>query len=175
MSRAIGFVFDFQKDTKTMSLHYLRWTTPDCFCRSKVIPSNLLFLRNLSKESWSLSFWFYSRACILWRLMCFSRSRRSWTSAPYLPTVPSSTRRKWECRLLRTFSLLRGFSSVWYGAIICSKNRKRRKKNDFCTFIKQSKLTHKHINYGCDVKSCVLRLYRWDRSCFQWLPRVRSR
>lgn len=51
--------------------------------------------------------------------MCFSRSRRRLTSAPYLPTVPSSTRRKWECRLLRTFSLLRGFNSVWYGATIC--------------------------------------------------------
>lgn len=60
--------------------------------------------------------------------MCFSSCRRRLTSAPYLPTVPSSTRRKWECRLLRTFSLLRGLSSVWYGAIICSVDTGRGEK-----------------------------------------------
>lgn len=80
---------------------------------SFVAALSMYFYINDQKEKFLL-------ACIFWRLICFSSSRRNVTSAPYFPTVPSSTRRKWECRLLRTFSLLRGFSSVWYGAIICS-------------------------------------------------------
>lgn len=73
-----------------------------------------------------------SRACIRWRLMCFSSCRRRLTSAPYLPTVPSSTRRKWEWRLLRTLSLLSGLSSVWYGAMIYGvEGGKRSEEKDF--------------------------------------------
>lgn len=54
----------------------------------------------------------YLLACIRCKLIVFSSSLRNLTSAPYFPTVPSSTRMKWEWRLFRTFSLLNGFNKV---------------------------------------------------------------
>lgn len=63
----------------------------------------------------------YSRVLIFWSEMCFSSCLRSLTSAPYFPVVPLSARMKWECRLLSTVSLLRGFDMVWYGLTTCSK------------------------------------------------------
>lgn len=64
----------------------------------------------------SLSHQNYLLAWIRCKLIVFSSSLRNLTSAPYLPTVPSSTRMKCEWRLFRTFSLLNGFNRVWYGA-----------------------------------------------------------
>lgn len=81
--------------------------------------------------------------------MCFSSCRRRLTSAPYLPTVPSSTRRKWECRLLRTFSLLRGLSSVWYGAIICSMDMGRGEKKMSLSLYKTMEHFEMNHKWGC--------------------------
>lgn len=66
----------------------------------------------------------YSRLCIFCRDKYFSRFLLSFISFPYLPTVPSSDRMKWECMLLSVVSLLRGFPRVWYRHTTCKTARK---------------------------------------------------
>lgn len=46
----------------------------------------------------------YSQGCSFCAAMYFSSFRLSTISAPYLPTEPLSTRRKYACRLFRTAS-----------------------------------------------------------------------
>lgn len=65
----------------------------------------------------------YSRLCIFCRDRYFSRFLLSFISFPYLPTVPSSDRMKWECMLLSVVSLLRGLPRVWYRHTTCKTAR----------------------------------------------------
>lgn len=61
----------------------------------------------------------YSQLCIFCRERYFSKFLLSFISLPYLPTVPSSDRIKWECMQLSVVSLLRGFPRVWYRHTTC--------------------------------------------------------
>lgn len=67
----------------------------------------------------------YSQLCIFCRERYFSRFLLSFISLPYLPTVPSSDRIKWECMQLSVVSLLRGFPRVWYRHTTCKTARTR--------------------------------------------------
>lgn len=67
----------------------------------------------------------YSRLCIFCRERYFSRFLLSFISLPYLPTVPSSDRMKWECMQLSVVSLLRGLPRVWYRHTTCETARTR--------------------------------------------------
>lgn len=55
--------------------------------------------------------------------------RLSFISFPYLPTVPSSERMKWECMQLSVVSLLRGLPRVWYRHTTCKMVRIKRYQN----------------------------------------------
>lgn len=67
----------------------------------------------------------YSQLCIFCRERYFSKFLLSFISLPYLPTVPSSDRIKWECMQLSVVSLLRGFPRVWYRHTTCKIARTR--------------------------------------------------
>ena len=54
----------------------------------------------------------YSQLCIFCRERYFSKFLLSFISLPYLPTVPSSDRIKWECMQLSVVSLLRVSQSL---------------------------------------------------------------
>lgn len=148
------------------SLHELRRRSPPVSVEAK----------QRQAPPWSLRFWIHSRAWILWRLMCFSSCRRRLTSAPYLPTVPSSTRRKWECRLLRTFSLLRGFSSVWYGAIICGVDKRGKTRTCAAAPNKHRQKSQKRLLWSYVSANEVIPVFNDSPGCdpdsanFLWWP-----
>lgn len=65
---------------------------------------------------------------------------------------------------------------IWEGS---KKEEERRfgenKKRKWLLYLHKTIQADTKINYKWDCKGCCLRLCPWDRSYFQWLPRMRSR
>lgn len=101
----------------------------------------------------------YSLVCIFWSDMYFSKVLLSIISFPYLPTVPSSAIRKWECMLLSVLSLLSGLPRVWYRQTTWENQNKNvlKETNKIPSFMSPHLYAFLHYNMAVrNFPSCLI-------------------
>lgn len=145
--------------TQTMSLHDLR---------SKVIPYNL-FVSQESKQ-WSFSFSYVRVFFGGWRASpgpaAFGPQRRTCPPS-HRPPGGNESADCWERLVCWEGSAAFG-TERWSAAWTWGGRKRIEEWGGKCLHYLNKQL-NRYRGY------CILRLCRWDRSCFQWLPRVRYR